>query len=105
MARFGKLIFQGVDIAYDAKNPRVKYSYLIDESYFDKLVELSKNFDNLSEFSYESNGMVTEVMYQRCVINEIHRTTNFPGKMEVVFGIDIPIQRIRDIKLNLLICD
>jgi hypothetical protein len=105
MAKFGKLTFRGVDIPFDAKNPRNKNSYLIDESYFDKLVELSKFFDNLSETTYESNGFTTNIVYQNCIIDKIHRTTNFPGKMEVTFGINIPIQRIRDIKLNLLICD
>lgn len=102
MAKRGKLTFCGVDIPYDAKD---KYSYLIDEGYFDKLVELSKFFDNLTETSYQSNGFLTTMIYKNCVIDKIHRTTNFPGKMEVTFGIDIPIERIREIKLNLLICD
>lgn len=105
MAKRGKLTFCGVDIPYDSKDKDLLNYYLIDESYFDKLVELSKFFDNLTDTSYESNGFITHIVYNNCVIDKIYRTTNFPGKMEVVFALNIPIDRIRDIKLNLLICD
>jgi hypothetical protein len=100
----GKIIFLETEIPFDSSNGR---KYLIGESYYDKMVELSKFYGNLREerFGRLSVGSSPYTDFPNSVIESVYPTTNFPGFMEVHFSINIPIERIRDIKLKILIND
>jgi hypothetical protein len=99
----GKIEFYETDIEFQSSIGNNRF--MIDESYFDKLVHLSKFISNLSILLKSGKGGYHEVTYSNCIVSEIYRTTNFPGKMEVVFSIGIPIEKVREMKLGLLICD
>ena len=79
---------------YAAKDNR---RYLVEEQYYDLIILLSKSLGNLYEFVNFTNS--------NSHISKIWKTTNFPGIIEVQFDTNTPIDKIRDFKLDLLICD
>lgn len=89
---------------YAAKDNR---RYLVEEQYYDLIILLSKSLGNLYEFVNftNSNSHTISASYPNSHISKIWKTTNFPGIIEVQFDTNTPIDKIRDFKLDLLICD
>ena len=102
----GKLTFNDVVIPfYDTYNGMYGRNFLIDESYFETIKDLSNQVSNLQEEVYHdvADRLHLVANYNNSYIDRVYLTTNFPGQIEVCFIINISVAKIRDIKLNLLI--
>ena len=105
MSNSGHFTFNGVSIPFINKH-NYKYdkrvSYLTSEEYFNKIKNIPKLIGDLVE---EIPSGVLNTLYVNSYIEKIYLTTNFPGNIEVCFGVDLPPNKIRSIKLDVLIED
>ena len=97
----GHFEFSGITVPfYDAYGSYNGRSYLVDEKYIDDIKKVSKNLGKVYEDIYSDSG---DSEYINGYITNLYLTTNFPGKIEVCFVLNIPIDKVRDIKLNMII--
>lgn len=99
----GHFEFGGVTIPfYDAYGSYNGRNYLVDEKYINDIKCVSKNLGKIYEDIYSDSA---DSEYQNGYITNLYLTTNFPGKVEVCFTTNIPTDKVRDIKLNMVIND
>lgn len=97
----GYFIFSGVKFTfYDAFTSYRTRNYLIDISLLNDIKSVSKSIGKIYEDVYANNS---DSEYLNARVSKVHLDTNFPGKIEVQFEINIPTDKMRDIKLDLLI--
>lgn len=77
-------------------------SYLVDEKYIDDIKNISKSIGILYEDVYSDSG---DSEFKNSYIDKLYLTTNIPNMIEVSFITNLPIDKIRDYKINLLITD
>jgi hypothetical protein len=97
----GYFMFSGVKFPfYDAYSSYKSRNYLIDISLLNDIKSVSKSIGKIYEDIYSENS---DSEYLNARVAKVHIDTNFPGKIEVQFEINIPTDKMRDIKLDLLI--
>lgn len=87
---------------YDAYGTYNGRNYLVDEKYINDIKLVSKNLGKIYEDVYSDSA---DSEYLNAYMTNLYLTTNFPGKMEVCFVTNIPTDKVRDIKLNMIISD
>lgn len=97
----GHFIFSDIKFPfYDAYSSYSARNYLIDISLLNDIKSVSKSIGKIYEDIYANNA---DSEYLNARVWRVHIDTNIPGKIEVKFEINIPKDRMRDMKLDLLI--
>ena len=98
--KVGHFLFNGVQVNFYDFYDKLGVHYLVDESYLSTIQDMSGIIDNLHTFIYRDKSEIHDIT---CRVKEIFLTTSFNGKIEVVFEINIPKDKARSAKLDILI--
>jgi hypothetical protein len=100
-SNIGKMTFNNITIPiYDAYSRGNKRKYLIFKKYENSVNVLVKG-DAIGDIIEECSDQTG--LYKNCVVSVVYPDTNFIDLMELHFDIDIPINEVRERKLNKLL--
>jgi hypothetical protein len=98
-SNIGKMTFNDITIPiYDAYSRSNKRKYLIFKKYENIVLVKGDAIGDIIEECGEQTGL-----YKNCVVSVVYPDTNFVNLMELHFDIDIPINEVRERKLNKLL--
>jgi len=98
--KVGHFLFNGVQVDFFDFYTKSGVHYLINESYLPVIEDMNGIIDNLHTFTYFSKSEIHDIT---CRVREIFLTTSFNGKIEVVFDVNLPKDKVRSAKLDILI--